>query len=510
MLAKTPFAGAPIAGTPIARTLIAGISLSALLLSGCMTVGPNYKTPAPPASNGYAMPGDIANKGQLQTDVGAKVLDDWWTLFQSPGLNKLMAEAIANNLTLKAAQARLAEANNAEAAQGGLLTADANASYKRERANLVAFSGGAFSPSSLPGGLSFPTNPTYNLYTVGGSVSYNFDLFGGQRRLRESLKAQSETQERELDAAYLSLTGKVVQQVLTVADATIQAQALQAIADADRKDLDMIVKARDAGGATDADIAAARQQMALDSTAIPPQKQRVAAARHAMAVLVGKAPSEFDAPYFDASSGALPASLPVSIPSELVHQRPDILEAEAKLHAATAEIGVADANLYPNITLNGVISQDALTPQTIFSKVSNSYNFGPALTLPIFHSGELHARKRAAEDEARAALLVYEETVLEAFAQVDDSLQAIAHDNQAYDDQTRVLTQAQARLDMVQKSFAAGGVTARQLLAAQKAVVQAQLDLQQYGTGRYGDAARLMLAVAHAPNDLGKPPPKTP
>lgn len=488
----------------LAKTLIAGISLSALLLSGCMTVGPNYKTPEPPANHGYAMPGDIANKGQLQTDVGAKVLDDWWTLFQSPGLNKLMADAIANNLTLKAAQARLAEAADNEASQGGLLTADANASYKRERANLNAFSGGSFSSFSIPGqpSLSFPTNPEFNLYSIGGSVSYNFDLFGGQRRLRESLKAQAETQQRELEAAYLTLTGKVVEQVLTAADATIQAQALQAIADADRKDLDMIVKAREAGGATDADVAAARQQLALDSTAIPPQKQRLAAARHAMAVLVGKAPSEFDAPYFNASSGALPASLPVSIPSELVHQRPDILEAEAKLHAATAEIGVADANLYPNITLNGVMSQDALTPQSIFSKAANSYNFGPALTLPIFHSGELHARKRAAEDEARAALLVYEQTVLEAFAQVDDSLQAIAHDNQAYDDQTRVLTQVQARLDMAQKGFAAGGVTARQLLAAQKAVVQAQLDLQQYGTGRYGDAARLMLAVAHAPPGL--------
>jgi NodT family efflux transporter outer membrane factor (OMF) lipoprotein len=496
--------------TPLSRTLAAGACLGALALAGCTTVGPNYKPPAVPENHGYAQPGDIANRGQLGTEVGAKVLDDWWTLFQSPGLNKLMAEAIANNLTLKAAQARLAEATDAQAAQGGLLTADLNASYKRERANLIAFSGGAFSPSALPGGLSFPTNPEYNLYSLGGSVSYNFDLFGGQRRLRESLKAQTDEQRHELEAAYLTLTGKVVEQVLTVADADIQAKALQAIADSDRQDLDMILKAREAGGASEADVVAARQQLALDSSAVPAQKQRLAAARHAMAVLVGKAPSEYDAPYFGANSGALPAALPVSIPSELVHQRPDILEAEAKLHQATAEIGIADANFYPNITLNGVISQDALTPQTIFNKLSNSYNFGPALTLPIFHSGELHARKRQAEDNARAAALVYEETVLEAFAQVDDSLQAIAHDNQAYSDQQRVLDLAQARLDMVRKSFAAGGVTARQLLAAQKGLVQAQLDLQQNGTGRYADAAKLMLAVAHAPNDLGQPRPKTP
>ena len=431
--------------------------------------------------------------------MGAQVVADWWTMFQSPQLDALVREAIANNLTLAQARARLAEATDAQAAQGGLLTADATAGYKRERANLVAFSGGAFSPSSLPGGLSFPTNPEFNLYSIGGSVSYNFDLFGGQRRLRESLRAQTETQARELDAAYLTLTGKVVEQALTVADANIQIQALQAIADADRKDMEMIVKAKAAGGASEVDVVAARQQLALDSSAIPAQRQRLAAARHAMAVLVGKAPSEFDAPDFQADSGALPASLPVSIPSALVHDRPDILEAEAKLHAATAAIGVADADLYPKISLTGSLSQDALTPESIFSKVSDSYNFGPALTLPLFHSGQLHARKRQAEDAARAALLVYEETVLEAFAQVDDSLQAIAHDNQAYEDQTRVLDLAQTRLDIARKSFAAGGITARQLLAAQKALTQAQLDLQQYGTGRYADSARLMLAVAHVP-----------
>ena len=464
-----------------------------------MTVGPDFKPPAAPTSDRYAQAGDIANKGQLQTEIGAKVLDDWWTLFQSPGLDRLMRQAIANNLTLEQAREHLAEAQSAEKAQGGLLKADATAGYKRERANLIAFSGGAFSPSSLPGGLNFPTNPEYNLYSIGGSVSYNLDLFGGQRRLRESLRAQSEAQARELDAAYLTLTGKVVQQVLTVADANIQIQALQAIADADRQDLDMIVKAHNAGGATEADIAAAREQLALDSSAIPPQKQRLAAARHAMAVLVGKAPSDFEPPDFDAKSGSLPPSLPVSIPSQLVHERPDILEAEAKLHEATAEVGVATANLYPNISLTGVISQDALTPQTIFAAASNSYNFGPSLTVPLFHSGELKAKKHEAEAAARAALLNYEETVLEAFAQVDDSLQAIAHDNQAYLDQQRVLDQAQARLDMVRKSFHAGGATARQLLAAQKAQVQAQLDLQQNGTGRYSDAARLMLAVAHVP-----------
>jgi NodT family efflux transporter outer membrane factor (OMF) lipoprotein len=477
------------------RSLMTG-ACAACLLAGCTTVGPDFHAPQVPASDHYAQPGDdpTATPG-LKTRVGEKVISDWWTLFKSPGLDELMREAIAGSPTLEQARAKLAQARDAAGAQGGLLTADLTGGVKRNQLNLNSF--GFSIPASA--GFSFPTNPDFNLYSIGGAVSYNFDLVGGQRRLRESLQAQADEQARELDAAYLTLTGNVVKQVLTIADANIQMAALKDIAADDQRDLDMIVRARNAGGASDADVEAARGQLATDTSQIPAQKQRWVAARHALAVLVGKSPTAFNPPDFDANSGSLPESLPVSLPSALIHDRPDILEAEARLHAATAQIGVATADLYPKITLNASLNQDALTPQTLFSKTATSWAFGPALTLPIFHSGELHARKREAEDAARAELAAYEETVLEAFAQVDDILQSVEHDNQTYLEQTKALDAAQSRVEMARKGFAAGGVSARDLLAAEQARRRARLALQNEGTGRYTDAALLMLAVAGVP-----------
>lgn len=472
---------------------------AAALLSACAAVGPNYSPPAAPEAKGYVMAGDEPNTGALQAAVGAKVVAEWWTLYHSPNLDQLVREAIANNRSLEAARARLAAARAEIDAQSGLFSADVNASFKRERANLNAFSGGAFSASSLPGGLSFPTNPEFNLYSVGPSVSYNLDLFGAKRRQVESLKAQAEAQARELDAAYLSLTGKVVEQALTIADATVQIRALSDIGDSDTADLDMLRQAQKAGGATAADVAEAEATLAQDQAMIPAQKQRLAAARHRMAILIGKSPDAWAPPDFDANSGSLPMTLPVAIPADLVRGRPDIAEAEARLHAATADIGVATANLYPNITLSANFGIDALTPQTFFNPASTSWAFGPSLSAPIFHSGELKAKQREARENARAALAVYEETVLEAFNQVADTLTAIGYDNQAFDRQTEALNAATARLEMARKAHAEGGVSAQQVVRAERDWRRTRLSLSEQITGRYGDSARLLLATAVVP-----------
>ncbi|MDR3509821.1 MAG: efflux transporter outer membrane subunit [Caulobacteraceae bacterium] len=476
------------------RSAFAGVAAVALL-SGCTAVGPNFAPPATPAAQGYAQAGDDANPGPSQAAVGDKVIAEWWSLFHSKDLDALVRQAIANNRTLEAARARLAQARDDAATEGGLLNADLSAGIKRERANLNALSGGAF--GSAGGGI--PTNPEFNLYSLGPSVSYNLDLFGAKRRRVESLTATAESQARELDAAYLTLTGKVVDQALTIGDANTQIETLEAIAASDRADLEMIRKAHAAGGASAADVAAAEQALAQDTAAIPAQRQRLAAARHRMAVLVGQSPSDWSPPNFDTQSGSLPMSFPVSLPSALVRERPDILEAEARLHAATAEIGVATADLYPNITLSANLSQDALTAGTIFSNPSTSWAYGVGLTAPLFHSGELKAKQRKAKDAARAALADYQETVLEAFNQVADSLQAVAHDNQAYADQTRALTAASARLEMARSAFRAGGASAEQVVRAERDWRRTRLALSQQGAGRYADAARLLLATAHAP-----------
>jgi NodT family efflux transporter outer membrane factor (OMF) lipoprotein len=490
------------------RPTVLAISAAALL-AGCVTVGPNFHAPAPPASTGYAQAGDDTHAGAVQAAVGAQVTADWWTLFHSPALDQVVREAIANNKTLEQARARLAAAHEEVTAQTGLLTADGSASYKYERANLNSFSGGVFSSSSVPG-LTFPTNPEFNLYSIGGDVSYNLDLFGGVRRQKEALKADAEARARELDAAYLTLTGQVVEQALTIADATIQIAALSDIAANDQADLDMVRRARAAGGASASDVATVETELAQDTAAIPEEKQRLAVARHQMAVLVGKAPSEWAPPNFDAGSGMLPPVLPVSLPSELVRNRPDILEAEAQLHSATAQIGVQTAALYPNIALNANISQDALTPSQIFAPISDSWALGPSLTVPIFHSGELHAKKREAEDQARAALANYQQTVLMAFAQVDDALQAIAHDNEAYAEKAKALDAATAKLEMMRRGYRAGGVSSLQLVDAERSWRRTRLALSQQGTGRFSDAARLLLATASAPPGAADAPAARP
>ncbi len=479
---------------------------AAALVSGCAAVGPDFQRPAPPGSDSYAQAGDTANGGPIDAVVGKKVVADWWTLFQSPALDELVREAIANNKTLEAARARLAAARAAEGADTGLAFANLDSGFKREGFNFTAT---GFPTRSFPAG--FPTNPAINIYTIGANVSYNLDLFGHVRRLKEAHKADTETQAQELDAAYLTLTGHVVAQALTIADANIQISALSDIVANDETDLTMVRRARGAGGAADADVKTIETELAEDLAAIPAQRQRLAAARHQLAVLVGKEPGQWSPPDFDAHFGALPERLPVALPSELVHTRPDILAAEARLHAATARIGVATAALYPNITLSAGASQDSITPEKIFSPIANSYALGPALTLPLFDSGELHAKKREAEANAQAALADYEQTVLAAFAQVDDALQAIAHDNDAYAELSRALDAATSKLEMMRGGYRAGGVSALQLVDAERSWRRTRLGLSEQGVGRYADAALLLLAAANVPPGVAEAgPPANP
>ena len=235
---------------------------AASLLAGCMTVGPDYHRPAVTADPGYlAANDDPTNIGPVQTAVGDKVIADWWTLFHSPTLDQLVRQAIAANPTLEAARARLAQARDAAGAEGSLLSVDATGGVKEQRANLNAFSGGTFSQAPTIPGFSFPTNPQFALYSVGGVVSYNTDLFGGVRRRRESLQASTDAAARELDAAYLTLTGQVVEQALIIGDATIQIRDLRTVIDSDQADLEFARKAVAAGGAPRVQIAEIEAQL---------------------------------------------------------------------------------------------------------------------------------------------------------------------------------------------------------------------------------------------------------
>jgi NodT family efflux transporter outer membrane factor (OMF) lipoprotein len=481
---------------------------AAALLAAC-TVGPNFRPPLEPSADAYSMPGDDANQGAVRAAIGEKVVSAWWTLFRSPELDQVMREAVAGNPTLEETRGRLAAAREAVTAGTGRLMIDANAGAQSERANLAAFSGGAFS-KSIPGFPAFPSNPQFNLYSVGGAVSYNLDLFGGVRRRAESLRASEEAQARELDAAYLTLTGQVVYQAFTIADANLQMELLSDVVANDQSDLTMVERAHAAGGASDADLAGVESQLAQDQSMIPAQRQRAEAAKHALAILLGKAPANWTAPDFTARSFTMPQTLPVSLPSDLVRNRPDILQAEAKLHAAIAEVGVATANLYPNINLTASLEQTALSPQNVFSYSSTAWTLAAGLSAPVFHSGELKAKQREAEANARVALEAYELTVLQAFGQVADALSAIAHDNQAYEAQKRALDAAQARVTMMRKGYALGGVSEFALVDAERNWSRTRLLVTQQTYSRAGDAAVLLLATADVPPGAATPVAKTP
>ncbi|MBA3812346.1 MAG: efflux transporter outer membrane subunit, partial [Caulobacteraceae bacterium] len=397
-----------------------------MALTACTTVGPNFERPAPPASAGFAMAGDPRAAG-VTPSPDARPAGPWWRALGSPALDAVMGEALSGNRTVAAADASLRQAQALERAERGdrKPKVDASAGAERERINTQVF--------GIPG---FPS-PTINLYSVGGTVSYDLDVFGGGLRRVETAGAMAEAEAQRAAAAYLTLTSDVALQAIRIAGLRAQIATLQAIAADDQANIDIVRRAEAAGGEAAAASTSGKAQLAEDQALLPPFGQQLSQARHALALLVGKPPSAWTAPDFDMEGFAPPAHIPVSLPSALVRARPDILAAEADFHADTARIGVATADLYPDIRLFAGITQSALTPGSLFSYSSSGWNFGGALAAPIFNGGALRARRRAAEAQARASLARYQETVLAAFTQVADVLTALAHDDDRLDADAR-------------------------------------------------------------------------
>jgi NodT family efflux transporter outer membrane factor (OMF) lipoprotein len=471
----------------IGRVGAAALAL-ALALAGC-TVGPNFSAPKAPAVSTYT-PGGAAEKaaGDQHFAVGKKITGDWWTLFRSDPLDTVLKQAIAGNRTLVAAQETLAAAQESvtEATAGLYPQVDLGGTAMRQHIN-----GAQFGLSELP-----PQFPPYsNLFRVGPTVSYALDVFGGTRRAIEESAALAAVQDYRLDAAYLTLTGNAVLQALAIASLRAQLATVDGIIADDQRNLGLVRTELRAGVATQLDIETATSQLATDLTLRPPLRQQLSVARHALAVLVGKVPSVWQPPDFDLDRMTLPTELPVSLPSTLVRQRPDVLAAEAQLHAASAAIGVATAQLYPHITLSGAMSQQAISLDTLFHGASNIWSLGPGVSVPIFHAGALEAERRAAVDEFNAALATYEQTVLQAFGQVADVLEALNHDADLLAQEQGALRAAQSSLDLTRRSYSIGSVGILQVLDAQRQVEQARLGFVRAKVQRYLDTAQLFVAM---------------
>ena len=461
------------------------IAVSAALLTAC-AVGPDFKQPDAPTVSRYTREA-VAPSDPLQQPVyGSAPPDDWWTLFESDGLNRLMQQAKEGNFTLAAARSSLAQANELLAAQRGT---------RLPQVGLNAGAGRQQLGAKFLGELQLPT---FTYYAIGADVSYTLDYTGGVARSVEQRQALADFYQHELNAAWLSLTGNVALQYFTIVFTEAQIQAVEDLLAEDRQNLDLVTRALQAGIVTKVDELSARTQLAQDATLLPPLRQQLDVARHTLAVLLGKAPSEgvdAAADFVKSDQLRLPRQLPVTLPSELVHRRPDILSAEAQLHAATAAVGVATANLYPRITLSGALSQEAVTTGRLFDASSLAWNLIGGITAPLFDGGTLRAERRAALEAVQFSAANYQQTVLQSFGQIANLLQASRHDQDLLQAQETAQETARASVDLARASYSAGNVGVLSVLDAERQSLQARLGLLRAQSQRFTDTAQLLLAM---------------
>lgn len=466
--------------------LLAQVSALALL-GACTTVGPNFSAPQGPtggAATGYAMAGDPAATSIRLAD-DASLAGSWWKAFGSADLDRTIDAALAGSPTIAEATATL-DRYQAEArvARGETLPqADANAGVNRQRINTRAF------------GFDFPS-PTISLYSVGAGVSYDLDLFGGGRRRTEAARARAERAARQADAAYLTLSANVARQAMLIAGLKAQIDAAEAVVASDQRTIEMVRRAQQAGGEARAATTSALAQLSEDQAVIPAMRRQYDAARHQLALLVGKAPAEWTPPDFTLEQFVLPGDAPVALPSTLVRRRPDILAAEAELHAATAEVGVATAAQYPDITLSASLTQSALKPGGLFNYDASGWSLLAGATAPIFHGGALKANRQAAEAEARASLARYQATVLRAFAQVADALAALATDADRIAALERGERAAADQVRDAEVAYNLGGASLLQVVDARRQESRVLRDLAEARARRLADMVDLYAATA--------------
>jgi NodT family efflux transporter outer membrane factor (OMF) lipoprotein len=472
-----------------------GAAAAACVLTGALTgctVGPEFKRPDPPSVHAYtAQPlppatveTQVAAGASQRFVLGQKVEQQWWTLFHSDPLNQLIEAALHDNPGVAAAQATLRQARETLAAERGVewpaVTAQGGASRQRE------------SSAELAGA---PFAETFNLFNASVGVSYAFDLFGGVRRQLESLQAQVDDQQYQLEATYLTLTSNLAAAAIRAASLRAQLQATHDIEALEVKQVDVTERRFSLGAVSRSDVLSQRTLLAQTHATVPPLERQLAFAEDQLAIYAGRFPAEGTMPQFDLDGLQLPVDLPVSVPSELVHQRPDILAAEALLHSASAEIGVATANQYPNLTLSGQVGLESFRARDLFKSGSFGWSLGGELVAPLFNGGQLAARKRAAIAAYDAAVANYKQTVLAAFGNVADSLRALDADARALEAQVDAQNQARAELDLAQKQFGAGALSQLQLLTAQQQFQQTRIAVVQLQADRYADTVALFIAL---------------
>ena len=479
---------------------VAILSLAALV--GACTVGPDFKTPDKPDVTGYTpetlqltttsggnVPGGAPQTFVMGADIGGR----WWTLYRSPELNALVEEALRANPTVAAAQASLRQAREKLYATQGTLfpQIDFNTSGSK---NFLQNSG-----SGTTG-----TTGVYGVAAASLSVSYNIDLFGGTRRQVESQAAQADYQRFQLEATYLTLTSNVVTGAINLASLREQVASTRELIRIVSNQLDVVKTQFDLGGTSRLEVLA--QQAALEQMRanLPPLERDLAKQRNSLMALLGRFPSQDKGEIIDLNALHLPEDLPLSLPSKLVEQRPDVRSAEAQLHTASANVGVAISNQLPQFSITGqygptaaafenIIAPQLMLGQTIWQLGNWMLTF--SVLQPLFDGGNLEHTKRAALAALDNAAATYRNTVLQAFADVANALRAVQYDAESLRTQVDSERASAASLDLSQQQFTMGAVAFPILLTAQQTYHNAVLLRVKAQAARYTDTAALFQAL---------------
>lgn len=463
------------------------------LLAGC-AIGPDFTRPAAPAVNRYTpeLPAMQTASAPVEAGSEQRFVDDaaipeqWWTLFHSEALNSLIEQALKNNPTLQQSVAALRVAQETTYAQIGSYYPTVTASFTptRQKEALGSVASSAASGAAL-----------FNLHTAQLSIGYSLDLFGGNRRAVESLQAQTDAQRFLVEAASLSLATNVVAAAVQEASLRAQIAATEKMIQIEQEQLELFRRQLALGAIPQANIIAQTATLAQTQAQLSPLQKQLAQQRDLIAALSGRFPSEAPDETFELSMLQLPQDLPLSVPSRLVQQRPDVRAAEEQLHSASAQIGVAKANMLPQLTLTASGGSMATQIDQLFKAGNGFWSLAGGITQPLFEGGTLLHRKRAAEAAYDEAAAQYRSTVIGAFQNVADTLQALRYDAQALQAAAVAERAAADSLAIAHRQVELGDIGYVALLVTEQAYQQALVALVQAQANRFTDTAALFQAL---------------
>jgi NodT family efflux transporter outer membrane factor (OMF) lipoprotein len=472
------------------RTAVALASLA--VMSSC-AVGPEFERPEAPAVNGYTRQPlaantastDVAGGEAQRFALGQDISRQWWTLFQSPELNALIEKALKANPTLTAAEAALRQATELVRAQQGFFFPKIDGIY----------TAGMYRSSPATSPLLSTPNENYNLHTATVTVGFVPDVWGANRRQVESLRAQAASQRFLFEATYLTLTSNVVAAAVQEASLRAQIAATKDIIAISTKSLEVLRRQFEFGYVARLDVAAQEAALAQVQQTLPPLQKQLEQTRDLVTALAGRFPSDEPEETFELSELHLPQDLPVSLPSKLVEQRPDVRTAEEQLHAASAQIGVAIANMLPQFTIIGAHGGIGTDFTTMFAPGHPWSDLVAGITTPLFAGGTLLHLKRAAEAAFEQSAAQYRSTVLTAFQNVADTLYALQNDAESLKAALAAERAAKVTLDLTLKQQQVGYINYLALLSAQMAYQQALITRVQAQANRFADTAALFQAL---------------